>query len=76
MVDAQPPSLQGIQTNILPTGIKYPFWLSAHDNDGLRRRAQALRSYLGRQPGRQSLDNLSYNVCPARITALSIPVCC
>lgn len=46
----------------MPTGVKYPFWLSAHDSDSLGRRAKLLRSYFGRVRGRQSLANLSYNV--------------
>lgn len=46
----------------MPTGVKYPFWLSAHDNESLGRRAKLLRSYVGRVRGRHSLANLSYNV--------------
>lgn len=46
----------------MPTGVKYPFWISAHDSDSLSRRAKLLRSYVGRVRGRHSLANLSYNV--------------
>ncbi|KAK7697813.1 putative PKS/NRPS-like protein biosynthetic cluster [Diaporthe eres] len=46
----------------MPTEVKYPFWLSAHDNDSLSRRAKLLRNYVSRVRGRHSLANLSYNV--------------
>ncbi|OTA64239.1 putative polyketide synthase [Hypoxylon sp. EC38] len=62
MVLAQPPTLRPTQINGMPTGVKYPFWLSAHDNDSLRRRAKALRNYIGRMRGRHSFANLSYNI--------------
>lgn len=62
MVLAQPPTLRASQTSVMPTGVKYPFWLSAHDSDSLGRRAKLLRSYVGRVRGRHSLANLSYNV--------------
>lgn len=62
MVLAQPPTLRAMQTNAMPTGVKYPFWLSAHDSDSLGRHAKALRSYVDRVRGRHSLANLSYNV--------------
>ncbi|KAI1086282.1 putative polyketide synthase [Rostrohypoxylon terebratum] len=62
MVLAQPPTLRSTHLSTMPTGVKYPFWLSAHDNDGLRRRVKALRNYLGRVRDRHSLANLSYNV--------------
>lgn len=62
MVLAQPPMLRAIRTNIMPAEVKYAFWLSAHDNDGLHRRARALRSYLARVRDQHSLANLSYNV--------------
>ncbi|KAI1768922.1 putative polyketide synthase [Hypoxylon sp. FL1150] len=62
MVLAQPPAPRVVQKNTAPAGVKYPFWLSAHDSDGLHRRAQALRTYLSRIRGRHSLANLSYNV--------------
>ncbi|KAI2610511.1 putative polyketide synthase [Hypoxylon sp. NC1633] len=62
MVLAQPPMLRAIRPNAMPTGVKYPFWLSAHDSDGLLRRAKALRKYLDRVRSGHSLANLSYNV--------------
>ncbi|KAG6359551.1 hypothetical protein INS49_013072 [Diaporthe citri] len=62
MVLAQPPTLRATQTSAMPTRVKYPFWLSAHDSDSLDRRAKLLRSYVGRVRGRHSLANLSYNV--------------
>lgn len=62
MVLAQPPTLRATQKGTIPTGVKHPFWLSAHDNDSLSRRAKLLRSYVGRVRGRHSLANLSYNV--------------
>lgn len=70
MVLAQPPALRSSQLNTMPIGVKYPFWLSAHDNDGLQRRAKALRNYLGRVRGRHSLANLSYNVARQNNRAL------
>lgn len=70
MVVAQPPVLRARQINMMPEGVKYPFWLSAHDSDGLRRRANALRNYLGRVRGRHSLANLSYNVARQNNRAL------
>ncbi|KAI1374273.1 putative polyketide synthase [Hypoxylon crocopeplum] len=70
MVLAQPPALRAVQVKTMPGGVKYPFWLSAHDSDGLRRRAKALRSYLGRVRGRHSLANLSYNVARQNNRAL------
>ncbi|XDG03797.1 hypothetical protein ABKA04_003412 [Annulohypoxylon sp. FPYF3050] len=70
MVLAQPPALRLSQLNTMPIGVKYPFWLSAHDNDGLHRRAKALRNYLGRVRGRHSLANLSYNVARQNNRAL------
>lgn len=62
MVLAQPPKLRAMQTSVMPTGVKYPFWLSAHDSDSLGRRAKHLRNYVGRVRGRHSLANLSYNI--------------
>ncbi|KAK7724332.1 Type I Iterative PKS [Diaporthe eres] len=62
MVLAQPPNLRAAQMNTMPTEVKYPFWLSAHDNDSLSRRAKLLRNYVSRVRGRHSLANLSYNV--------------
>lgn len=62
MVLAQAPTLRAIQTTVMPTGVKYPFWLSAHDSDSLGRRAKLLRNYAGRIRGRHSLANLSYNL--------------
>lgn len=62
MVLAQPPKIRAIQTSAMPTGVRYPFWLSAHDSDSLSRRAKHLRNYIGRVRGRHSLANLSYNV--------------
>ncbi|KAI0418297.1 putative polyketide synthase [Xylaria grammica] len=62
MVVAQPPILRASQANVMPKGLKYPFWLSAHDSDSLLRRIKALRTYIGRIRGRHSLANLSYNV--------------
>lgn len=62
MVLAQPPTLRATQTSAMPTGVKYPFWLTAHDGDSLGRRAKLLRSYVARVRGRHSLANLSYNV--------------
>ncbi|XXH04083.1 hypothetical protein Hte_010494 [Hypoxylon texense] len=70
MVLAQPPALRAAQTLVMPTGVKYPFWLSAHDSDSLRRRAKALRNYIGRVRGRHSLANLSYNVARQHNRAL------
>ncbi|OTA99693.1 hypothetical protein M426DRAFT_16227 [Hypoxylon sp. CI-4A] len=70
MVLAQPPALRATQIGVMPAGVKYPFWLSANDNDGLRRRAKALRSYLGRTRGRHSLANFSYNVARQNNRAL------
>lgn len=51
-----------MQASAMPSGFKHPFWLSAHDNDSLGRRAKLLRTYVGRIRGRHSLANLSYNV--------------
>ncbi|KAI1416212.1 putative polyketide synthase [Hypoxylon sp. FL1857] len=70
MVLAQAPTLCATQAITMPTGVKYPFWLSAHDSDSLRRRAKALRNYLGRVRGRHSLANLSYNVARQNNRAL------
>ncbi|KAI0149832.1 putative polyketide synthase [Hypoxylon sp. NC0597] len=70
MVLAQPPILRATQINTMPTGVKYPFWLSAHDNDGLCRRAKALRNYLGRVRDRHSLANLAYNIARQNNRAL------
>lgn len=46
----------------MPTGVKYPFWLSAHDSESLGRRAKHLRNYVGRVRARHSLANLSYSI--------------
>ncbi|KAI0180678.1 putative polyketide synthase [Hypoxylon sp. FL1284] len=62
MVLAQAPVLRATQMITMPAGVKYPFWLSAHDSDSLRRRTKSLRKYIGRIRGRHSLANLSYNV--------------
>lgn len=65
MILAQPPLLQPTQSNLhitVPVGVRQPFWISANDTEGIHRRAQGLRKYLGRLRGRQSLANLSYNV--------------
>lgn len=70
MVLTQPPALRAIHTITMPAGIKYPFWLSAHDSDSLHRRAMALRNYLDRVRGRHSLANLSYNVARQNNRAL------
>ncbi|KAI0596112.1 putative polyketide synthase [Biscogniauxia sp. FL1348] len=70
MVLTQAPTQWGIQASMMPTGVKYPFWLSAHDNNGLRRRAKALRKYIGRVQGRHSLANVSYNVARQHNRAL------
>ncbi|KAK4235914.1 hypothetical protein C8A03DRAFT_36206 [Achaetomium macrosporum] len=67
----QPPALGfGLKKTAMPAGTKHPFWLSAHDNDGLRRRASALRRYINRIRGRHSLANLSYNVARQNNRAL------
>lgn len=62
MVIAQPPTLRATKTSHMPAGVKYPFWLSAHDSDSLGRRVKLLRSYVARVRGRHSLANVSYNV--------------
>lgn len=62
MVLAQAPTLQATKTSPMPAGVKYPFWLSAHDSDSLSRRIKLLRSYVARVRGRHSLANVSYNV--------------
>lgn len=71
MVLAQAPALQLINATVMPDGVKYPFWLSAHDNEGLRRRAKILNDYIGRHRGRHSLANLSYNVAYQQNRALN-----
>ncbi|KAI1080446.1 putative polyketide synthase [Whalleya microplaca] len=70
MVLAQPPALRTIQTSMMPAGVRYPFWLSAHDSDSLDRRAKALRNYLKRARDRHSLANISYNVARQNNRAL------
>jgi len=62
MVLTQPPTLQEPTEAVIPEEVKFPFWLSAHDDDGLVRRAKALRAYVNRFRGHHSLANLSYNV--------------
>ncbi|KAI1630938.1 putative polyketide synthase [Biscogniauxia mediterranea] len=46
-----------VLAHIMPARVKYPFWISAHDSDGLHRR-------------RHSLANLSYNVARQHSRAL------
>lgn len=47
---------------VVPTGAKYPFWLSGFDDKALRRYVRALRHYLGRSTSDASLANLSFNL--------------
>ncbi|KAI0405426.1 putative polyketide synthase [Xylaria palmicola] len=70
MVVAQSPVLRAPQENKMPNGLRYPFWLSAHDSDSLLRRIKTLRAYIDRVRGRQSLANLSYNVARQNNRAL------
>ncbi|KAI0194226.1 putative polyketide synthase [Astrocystis sublimbata] len=70
MVVAQPPVPRAPRRNTMPEGVRYPFWLSAHDSHSLARRMKALRSYIHRMKGRHSLANLSYNVARQNNRAL------
>lgn len=62
LVQPPAPRIMSKKMTTIPANAKHPFWLSAHDSDGLRRRADTLRRYIGRIQDRHSLANLSYNV--------------
>ncbi|RHZ51788.1 uncharacterized protein CDV56_102428 [Aspergillus thermomutatus] len=46
----------------MPTGVRYPFWLSGFEDKALHRYVHALRMYLGRSTRDTSLANLSFNL--------------
>ncbi|KAI0542546.1 putative polyketide synthase, partial [Xylaria digitata] len=71
MIVTQSPRLRTTHASMMPRGLKYLFWLSAHDSGSLLRRVKALRTYLIRVSGRHSLANISYNVARQNNRALA-----